>query len=126
MRHFFDEGRPSIYEEQKAKRAEAKRVEREVYKSVDHRDKFTCRACGGRADPNAIGLLNRGHRHHIVYRSAGGATSRQNCCLVCAECHDRIHQQRTLTIQGNADAVLEFIEWTWVSTVREEVRTWFD
>jgi len=101
----------TLYEDQKAKRDKAKRIEEKVYRSVNHRDKFCCRACGHRADPNTIGRLDRGHHHHIVFRSAGGKTTRQNVCLVCAECHDAIHHQsgpRKLFVSGNADATLTF------------------
>lgn len=102
------------------KRSIAKATEVKVNRAVSHRDKFTCRCCGRRADPNAVGLLNRGHHHHVKFRSAGGKTTRQNICLLCAECHDRVHHRsgdEKVYISGNADATLTF---------EQGGRKWFD
>ena len=77
--------------------------ERNVYRVVDVRDKWECRACQKKADPNGVGLLQRAHHHHVIYRSAGGPTETWNVCLVCAGCHDEEHIKRTLQIEGNAD-----------------------
>jgi hypothetical protein len=77
------------------KRAQVK-SDRLVYASVDARDKYRCRVC----------LEYRGleiHRHHIVYRSAGGETTTQNVISLCANCHlVGVHQGR-IKISGNAD-----------------------
>ncbi len=81
---------------------------RAVCKIVDARDKRTCRACGRKSDPDAVGLLKRGHRHHIVYRSAGGEDVSSNLVTLCAVCHDDEHVKRTLEIDGNADDALGF------------------
>ena len=118
----------SLYQEQKAKRAKAKAHKDDVYRRVNSRDKFTCRACGRRADPRATARLDRGHHHHIVMASAGGPTERWNLCLIDAECHDKVHDQRTLEIEGNADVQLTFTEYTWDEnmTTRTRVREWFD
>ncbi len=81
---------------------------RAVCKLVDARDKRSCRACGRKSDPDAVGLLKRGHRHHIVYRSAGGEDVSSNLVTLCASCHDEEHVKRTLEIEGNADEALAF------------------
>jgi 5-methylcytosine-specific restriction endonuclease McrA len=87
---------------------EAEAHNRAVYKAVDARDKRECRACGRKSDPNAVGLLARGHRHHLQYRSAGGPTESWNLVTLCASCHSAEHVTRTLEIDGNADDALAF------------------
>jgi 5-methylcytosine-specific restriction endonuclease McrA len=82
--------------------------EREVYKAVDLRDRKRCRACGRKSNPNGVGLLDRAHHHHVIYRSAGGPTETWNVALICASCHDEEHVKRTLQIEGNADEGLTF------------------
>ncbi len=94
---------PSRFEMKKAKQAAAEKTERDVFRLVDARDGHRCRACGHRCDPTATTLLERAHRHHIVYRSAGGETTTGNLATVCASCHHREHVKRTLRIEGNAD-----------------------
>ena len=81
---------------------------REVCAQVNQRDGFCCRCCGRRTNPRGLTLLERGHHHHIVYRSALGEDSTANICLICAECHDEEHVKRTLSIEGNADVALTF------------------
>ncbi len=78
---------------------------REVYEAVDRRDRYRCRVCGKRADPKATGMLERGHHHHIIYRSRGGRNRSWNLCLLCPECHDEVHAKR-LFLSGNADEEL--------------------
>lgn len=78
-----------------------------VCKQVDARDHRTCRACGKHTNPDDVGLL-RGHRHHIVYRSAGGPDSTENVVTVCAECHNAVHTKKLLDIEGSADEALAF------------------
>lgn len=79
---------------------------RRVHAIVDTRDKRQCRACQKRANPDAIGLL-RGHRHHIVYRSALGPTVSENLATLCASCHNDEHRHR-FQIEGDADDKLTF------------------
>jgi 5-methylcytosine-specific restriction endonuclease McrA len=76
-----------------------------VCKVVDARDKRECRVCGVRSNPNGTGLLDRGHRHHIVYRSAGGQDISSNLVTLCAACHNAEHKHQ-LRIEGNADDAL--------------------
>lgn len=80
---------------------------RAVCKVVDARDGRACRACGKKTNPDSVGLL-RGHRHHIVYRSAGGPDASWNLCTLDAACHDAEHVKRTLRVEGNADDGLTF------------------
>lgn len=75
---------------------------REVYDAVTRRDRYRCRACGKRADPNAIGLTEHGHHHYLIYRSRGGRHAIWNVCLVCPKCHAEIHAKR-LFLSGNAE-----------------------
>lgn len=80
---------------------------RKVCAFVDARDERSCRCCDKRTNPDMTGLL-RGHRHHIVYRSAGGPDETWNVCTLCPSCHDAEHVKRTLTVEGNADEKLTF------------------
>lgn len=97
---------PSRVDVRLEREAERDRLQRAVFKAVDQRDGYRCRCCGRLADPAALSLL-RGERHHIVYRSAGGATSTANLCLLDARCHADEHAHR-LKIEGNADEALTF------------------
>ena len=62
-------------------------------KAVDARDHRDCRCCGQGTNPDDIGLI-RGHRHHIVYRSAGGLDTSQNVITLCWTCHNAEHKSR--------------------------------
>lgn len=105
---FFKGDQPSRLDDAKQEAKDANAQWRAVCKLVDERDKRKCRACLKRSDPDATGLLKRGHRHHIVYRSAGGEDVSENLVTLCAECHDAEHVKRTLEIEGNADEALAF------------------
>lgn len=104
---FFKADEPSRFQIKKEHKAEELQNEREVYRWVDRRDDWHCRCCGAACDPYALGLLRHGHHHHIEYRSAGGLTTKENVCLLCAGCHDEEHQHR-LKIEGNAEERLTF------------------
>lgn len=73
---------------------------------VNTREDFCCRCCGRRVNPHALSMLQKGHHHHIVYRSAGGPDTKENVCLVCADCHDAEHVKKTLRIEGDAEKAL--------------------
>lgn len=60
------------------------------------RDMARCRVC------QRPGL----HAHHIIFRSLGGKDTTDNLCLLCAQCHDDIHQHR-VTVTGNANGQLQ-------------------
>ena len=104
--NFKHEGQ-SRYDRKKQAQVDAAAIRRATWKAVDTRDKRICRACGRRSDPEGTGLTQRGHRHHIQYRSAGGADETANVVTLCAACHNDEHRHR-LRIEGNADIALTF------------------
>lgn len=75
------------------------------YRRVDTRDEGRCRVCLRRGNPEATTLLDRLHRHHMVYRSRGGEHLPENVLSVCKACHDAIHVTATLRVSGDAEAV---------------------
>lgn len=123
MPSFFKHDMETRFDTKKAKHLREEAEWREVCRVVDARDGRQCRCCGGKADPNATGITERGERHHIVYRSAGGKDVSTNLALLCAGCHNDEHKHR-LRIEGNPDEKLTFYrkdaagEWF---TVREEI-----
>jgi 5-methylcytosine-specific restriction endonuclease McrA len=84
----------------KARDREAEK--REVYDAVNRRDRYRCRVCGKHADPRALGLLEQGHHHHVIYRSRGGRHRSWNVVLLCGGCHAEVHAKR-LFLSGNTD-----------------------
>ena len=67
-----------------------------VYRAVDARDGLRCRICLEYAGLDI-------HRHHLVYRSAGGLTTTANILSLCPTCHVvGIHGGR-LKASGDAD-----------------------
>ena len=77
---------------------------RACYKAVDQRDGGRCRVCRTRGNPHATTLLERLHRHHMVYRSRGGEHVTSNVVSLCSGCHEAIHVLMTLRVEGDADA----------------------
>ena len=90
----------------RAKKAEAESNWRKVVKAVNARDGYKCRVCGKRCNPEAVTLLEKGHHHHIVYRSAGGEDTTANLVTLCVLCHDAEHRHE-LKIEGHGDTGLE-------------------
>jgi len=78
-----------------AKRRAEMRLYAKVCQQVDERDGDVCRVCH---QP----IWTERHHHHIVYRSRGGKHEASNVIVVCAMCHDDIHQKR-VTVQGDAE-----------------------
>jgi 5-methylcytosine-specific restriction endonuclease McrA len=62
-------------------------ADRAVYRAVDARDGKVCQCC-------FIYCGNSIHRHHVIYRSLGGATCLENLLSVCQKCHKAIHDKR--------------------------------
>lgn len=120
---FFKDALTSRVAAATAKKQAADLAWRTVCKLVDQRDGKRCRCCGKRSDPDATGLLARGHRHHLIYRSAGGTDTTGNLCTLDASCHADAHANK-LRIEGNPDVALTFFrkdakgEWY---VVREEI-----
>jgi 5-methylcytosine-specific restriction endonuclease McrA len=77
---------------------------RMCYRAVDERDGGRCRVCKKRGHPQATTLLDRLHRHHLIYRSRGGTHEPENVVTVCASCHDAMHVDGTLRLEGDANA----------------------
>jgi hypothetical protein len=102
----FAEGKSRV-ELAAERKATAEKLWRDVCKLVDLRDGKACRCCDKRSDPEATGLLTRGHRHHLVYRSAGGKDVSDNLCTLCSRCHADEHTGK-LRIEGNPDVSLMF------------------
>jgi hypothetical protein len=73
--------------------AEKEKAWRACCKAIDARDHRTCRCCGKKTNPDDIGLI-RGHRHHLVYRSAGGPDTPENVITLCWACHNDEHKSR--------------------------------
>lgn len=90
----------------RARKAEDLAVWKAVCKQVDRRDGGRCRACCKRCDPNAVAMLERAHRHHIVYRSAGGEDFDSNVITLCAICHGLQHAGM-IDVRGNANYGIE-------------------
>ena len=59
--------------------------EKEIYKEIVEREKW-CRLCGG-----TYSL----HIHHIIYRSQGGLTKKENIIRLCERCHRLVHSNKT-------------------------------
>jgi 5-methylcytosine-specific restriction endonuclease McrA len=90
------------FSSRKARKAQQDKHERDVHQAVDRRDNHTCRVCGRYCSPLAVTLLERSHRHHLVYRSKGGPTETWNLATLCAHCHDEEHSGR-IQLSGDAD-----------------------
>lgn len=83
-------------------------AKRRADKAIDARDRRQCRACSRHSDPEATGILRRGHRAHIVYASAGGADEPSNRVTLCYECHNAEHKDRLrFTAEGGPYAGID-------------------
>ena len=100
----FKWDQPSRVDVKRAKETEAEARWRRVCKVVDQRDGRMCRCCDKWSDPEATGLFTRGHRHHIIYKSAGGADESWNLLTLCAKCHSDEHRNK-LRLTGLSDHV---------------------
>lgn len=89
---FFKTEQPSRLEVKADRKAKAAANLRAVSQQVDKRDNYRCRACGSSCNPEAIDLLEKGHRHHLEYRSKGGQDVASNLLTLCARCHDAEHR----------------------------------
>jgi len=93
---------PSRIEQKKAKRAAEDRAQQDCYRAVDRRDQGRCRVCGRACSPTAIAMVDRAERHHLVYRSQGGAHESRNVITLCLACHRAVHDCR-VRVEGDAD-----------------------
>jgi len=92
METFFKWQLPSRTEARQAQKAAQAANWREVCREVNARDGFCCRVCGRRTNPHAASMLEKGHHHHIEYRSKGGMDVAENVCLLCPTCHEQVHR----------------------------------
>lgn len=113
----FKQDEPSRIDVARHREREAATAQRRIHAEIDARDRRQCRACGRHSDPDRLGLTTRAHRHHLVYRSAGGSDEAFNRVTLCAGCHADEHTNR-LRIDGNPDVALTF--WR-----RDADRVWF-
>jgi hypothetical protein len=83
-------------------------LERAVNRAVDARDKGRCRCCGRRGRLDATSVLDRLHRHHVIYRSRQGAESASNKVTLCALCHAAEHAKQLWIVGTDANGPLRF------------------
>jgi len=76
------------------KKVAEKRIEEEIRQQLLEEHGGLCQNCG--RHPGFLGLS----LHHIVFKSRGGKTTEENCCLICSTCHDIAHNRRRADIQG--------------------------
>jgi hypothetical protein len=76
--------------------------------AVDARDRRTCRCCEREGNPYATTAIGRIHRHHIVYRSAGGEDIPENVISLCWLCHAAEHAGQLAIVGANANERVEF------------------
>lgn len=96
----------------KAVEAEAARADRAIRFHCFLRDHRRCRAFGTVLKFDTDNLSKRAENHHLVPKSAGGRDDASNRCTLGVKAH-RMRHEGLLDIEGNADAVLTFTEYTW-------------
>jgi 5-methylcytosine-specific restriction endonuclease McrA len=77
-----------------SKKASEKRIEEEIRQKLLEEHGGLCQNCG--SNPGFLGLS----LHHIVFKSRGGKTTEENCCLICSTCHEVAHNRRRADTQG--------------------------
>jgi 5-methylcytosine-specific restriction endonuclease McrA len=125
---FFKHDMPSRVDAKREKVTAKEANWRKVSKQVDRRDQHRCRACRTSVNPDGLDLLDRGHRHHLEFRSKGGQDVASNLVLLCPMCHDKVHVKRTLRFEWGphgADGPLEVwrqgADGVWFMAMRETV-----
>lgn len=91
---------PRWLDKAKKKAEEAKAI-KACYAAVDARDGKQCRVCQARV--GGVGLLDRTHHHHLVYRSRGGQHDPSNLVSLCPPCHTALHNGE-IALSGDANA----------------------
>jgi uncharacterized protein DUF222/HNH endonuclease len=76
-----------------------RRVSTALFRALKARDQ-TCQFPGCERTGNLT-------PHHLTHWAAGGATNRENLCLLCSGCHWRVHEGG-FEVRGRAPAVLTF------------------
>ncbi len=67
------------------------------------RERGRCRLCGKRCSYGAASIATKADPHHIIFQSAGGEDTRENCLVLCRSCHDDVHIHRAVVLSGNAE-----------------------
>lgn len=98
---------PPKFKEKAKRRAQLLQEQRDVYRLVDRREGFHCRACGCRCRQTMEAVANRWEHHHIRPRSLGGLQEIANVVGLCLDCHSQATRHE-LTISGNAMQTLTF------------------
>ena len=94
-----------------AARAKARRMARKkialsaAIKIVDERDGDECRICGVQTDAGGV-WTDTPHHHHIVFRGRGGKDDASNLVVICARCHDLIHNSGRLRVSGTGNDLI--------------------
>lgn len=94
----------SRFSRKQEKRAAEAREMKACYAQVDERDGYRCRVCRKACNPRAVSLLERAHRHHMIYRSRGGEHVPECVVTLCASCHEAVHVRMELRVSGDANA----------------------
>jgi len=102
-------------EEKLARRAAETREMRECYAKVNVREGFCCRVTGVTVAPSGLSMLERGHHHHMVYRSRGGKHETNNVVLVSPKTHQAIHNGE-MRLSGDADTIRGVLLEKWIES----------
>ena len=86
----------------KAERLEARKQRDALRLATWERDGGRCRVCRIRVRLNGNSLMECMHRHHIVYRSAGGPDDLSNLVWICGQCSSDEHDTKKISITGTA------------------------
>jgi hypothetical protein len=72
--------------------------------AVDARDEHHCRVCGRYGNPRARTMLGKIHHHHLIPNDRRlGIHNSHAVISLCARCHNEIHVDCTLDLNGDAD-----------------------
>lgn len=106
-RTFFKSDMTPRVLEKMHKRQATEAHRRMVYRLVDERDQYRCRACGRRCRQTMEAAPERLEHHHLTFRSLGGQHHTANLVSLCLACHCEVTGHR-LTVTGNPDQTLTF------------------
>ena len=104
--------------------AEAARADRAIRFHCFLRDHRRCRAFGMLLKFETDNLQKKAEHHHIILVSAGGSDAPSNRLTLSLKAH-RLRHEELLDIEGNADEVVTFTEYTWnTDGSRKLLRRW--
>jgi 5-methylcytosine-specific restriction endonuclease McrA len=67
------------------KKAAEKRLESDLRAKLLEEHGGLCMECGKWPDVFGLSL------HHKLFKSRGGQSTEENCCLICRSCHEKFH-----------------------------------